>query len=34
MDIVFAGTPDAAVPALEAFVESRHRIRAVLTRPD
>ncbi|GAA1867201.1 formyltransferase family protein [Brevibacterium marinum] len=34
MDIVFAGTPDAAVPALEAFAESRHRIRAVLTRPD
>ncbi|WP_350268838.1 methionyl-tRNA formyltransferase [Brevibacterium sp. CBA3109] len=34
MDIVFAGTPDAAVPALEALVESRHRIRAVLTRPD
>ena len=34
MDIVFAGTPDAAVPALEAFVESKHRIRAVLTRPD
>ena len=34
MDIVFAGTPDAAVPALEAFVKSRHRIRAVLTRPD
>ena len=34
MDIVFAGTPDAAVPALEAFVESQHRISAVLTRPD
>lgn len=34
MDIVFAGTPDAAVPALEALVESRHHIRAVLTRPD
>lgn len=34
MDIVFAGTPDVAVPALEAFAESGHRIRAVLTRPD
>src|SRR5699024_7473562 len=34
VDIVFAGTPDAAVPALEAFAESEHRIRAVLTRPD
>ncbi|MCI4012062.1 methionyl-tRNA formyltransferase [Brevibacterium sp. ZH18] len=34
MDIVFAGTPDVAVPALDAFVESGHRIRAVLTRPD
>lgn len=34
MDIVFAGTPDVAVPALEAFAESDHRIRAVLTRPD
>lgn len=34
MDIVFAGTPDAAVPALEALAASDHRIRAVLTRPD
>src|SRR5699024_10648972 len=34
VDIVSAGTPDAAVPALEAFAESEHRIRAVLTRPD
>ena len=34
MDIVFAGTPDVAVPALEALAESSHRIRAVLTRPD
>lgn len=34
VDIVFAGTPDVAVPALEAFAESGHRIRAVLTRPD
>ncbi|MGO2035782.1 MAG: methionyl-tRNA formyltransferase [Brevibacterium sp.] len=34
MDIVFAGTPEAAVPALEALAASEHRIRAVLTRPD
>ncbi|WP_025777819.1 methionyl-tRNA formyltransferase [Brevibacterium sp. VCM10] len=34
MDIVFAGTPDVAVPALEALAASDHRIRAVLTRPD
>ena len=34
VDIVFAGTPDVAVPALEALAESDHRIRAVLTRPD
>ncbi len=34
MDIVFAGTPDVAVPALDAFADSGHRIRAVLTRPD
>ncbi|UVI34495.1 methionyl-tRNA formyltransferase [Brevibacterium spongiae] len=34
MDIVFAGTPDVAVPALEALAGSEHRIRAVLTRPD
>ncbi len=34
VDIVFAGTPDVAVPALEALAESEHRIRAVLTRPD
>lgn len=34
VDIVFAGTPDVAVPALEALADSDHRIRAVLTRPD
>ncbi len=34
VDIVFAGTPDVAVPALEALAVSDHRIRAVLTRPD
>lgn len=32
--MVFAGTPDVAVPALEALVASRHEVVAVLTRPD
>lgn len=34
LDIVFAGTPDFAVPSLEALMHSRHRVRAVLTQPD
>jgi len=32
--IVFAGTPDVAVPSLDAFVDSRHELVAVVTRPD
>ncbi len=32
--VVFAGTPDFALPSLEAIASSRHRIAAVLTRPD
>lgn len=32
--IVFAGTPDFAVPALAALIESAHRPVAVLTQPD
>jgi len=33
--LVFAGTPDVAVPALQALLDSdRHEIAAVLTRPD
>jgi methionyl-tRNA formyltransferase len=32
--VVFAGTPDFAVPALEAIAASRHRIVGVLTQPD
>jgi methionyl-tRNA formyltransferase len=32
--LVFAGTPTAAVPALEALLASRHEIAAVVTRPD
>ncbi len=34
MRLVFAGTPQAAVPALDALLESRHAVAAVLTRPD
>jgi len=32
--LLFAGTPAAALPSLEALLESRHRVVAVLTRPD
>ena len=32
--IVFAGTPEFAVPALQALVQSNHRIVAVYTQPD
>jgi methionyl-tRNA formyltransferase len=32
--VVFAGTPETAVPSLEALVASRHEVVAVLTRPD
>ncbi len=34
MRLVFAGTPDTAVPALEALLASPHEVVAVLTRPD
>lgn len=34
MRIVFAGTPDTALPSLSALVDSRHDVAAVLTRPD
>ena len=34
MRVVFAGTPEAAVPALEAVAKSRHELVAVITRPD
>jgi methionyl-tRNA formyltransferase len=34
MRLVFAGTPAAAVPTLEALLKSRHEIAAVVTRPD
>jgi len=35
MKLVFAGTPEVAVPALEALLASgRHEVAAVVTRPD
>jgi methionyl-tRNA formyltransferase len=34
MRLVFAGTPQAAVPSLEALLASSHTVAAVLTRPD
>jgi len=34
MRLVFAGTPAAALPALNAIAESDHELVAVLTRPD
>ncbi len=34
MRLVFAGTPEAALPSLRAVLASRHDVVAVLTRPD
>jgi methionyl-tRNA formyltransferase len=34
MRLVFTGTPQTAVPSLEALLASRHDVVAVLTRPD
>ena len=34
MRIVFGGTPDVAIPSMDALVKSRHEILAVVTRPD
>lgn len=34
MNIVFAGTPDFAVPTLQALIDSPHRVCAVYTQPD
>jgi methionyl-tRNA formyltransferase len=34
MRLVFAGTPEVAVPALDALAASPHTLLAVLTRPD
>jgi len=32
--IIYAGTPDFAVPALETLIQSRHEVVAVFTQPD
>ena len=34
MRLVFAGTPEVAVPPLEALLASKHEVVAVVTRPD
>ncbi|MGA9101503.1 methionyl-tRNA formyltransferase [Aeromicrobium sp.] len=34
MRIVFAGTPETSVPTLDALLDSRHEVAAVLTRPE
>jgi methionyl-tRNA formyltransferase len=34
MRVLFAGTPEVAVPSLRAILASRHDVVAVLTRPD
>lgn len=34
MRILFAGTPDVAIPSLDALVASDHEVIAALTRPD
>jgi methionyl-tRNA formyltransferase len=34
MKVVFAGTPTTALPSLQAVLDSRHEVVAVVTRPD
>lgn len=34
MRIVFGGTPNVAIPSLDALADSRHELVAVVTRPD
>ncbi|MDE3720218.1 methionyl-tRNA formyltransferase [Nocardiopsis sp. N85] len=34
MKLVFAGTPEVAVPSLRALIDSDHEVAAVVTRPD
>ena len=34
MRLFFAGTPQTAVPVLDALLASRHEVAAVVTRPD
>ena len=34
LNIIYAGTPEFAVPALESLIASDHRVVAVYTQPD
>ena len=34
MRLLFAGTPEVALPSLDALLKSRHEVAAVITRPD
>ena len=34
MRVVFAGTPEVAVPSLQALINSGHEVVGVVTRPD
>ncbi|MGD8630835.1 MAG: methionyl-tRNA formyltransferase, partial [Gammaproteobacteria bacterium] len=34
MNIVFAGTPEFSLPALQILLDSRHAVVAVYTQPD
>ena len=34
MRVVFAGTPEVALPSLDAIAASRHELVGVVTRPD
>ncbi len=34
LKIIYAGTPDFAVPALQALIDSKHEVLAVYTQPD
>ena len=34
LSLIFAGTPEFSVPALEALIASRHKVLAVYTQPD
>jgi methionyl-tRNA formyltransferase len=34
MDLLFMGTPEFAVPTVQALLDSRHALRAVVTQPD
>ena len=34
MRLLFAGTPEVAVPSLRALLESEHEVVGVVTRPD